>query len=235
MPVLRRLSIFLSLVFFTLAFALALASLLTDFWIESRHGLTRNGQQSKASYVHSGLFHGVRQIDWTLGPRLKPFSVFYEVQTNTSFFNKSQWLISLFFIALGLLWTFIGMLISLLNTVIEESRNITGPPGIHVWSTLSFTSHGIATFFFLVQFFGPIQNNVLLQDHIEAGFSSRNHIRLGFSFWLLVASCAVQLLPSTLVLVCSCTDRLIHGKQSNTKLTQAGTESTDADSTVFMY
>lgn len=51
--------------------------------------------------------------------------------------NKAEWLFMLFFIALGLLWTFIGMLVSLLNTVIEESQNITGTPGIHLWASLA--------------------------------------------------------------------------------------------------
>lgn len=74
MSLFRRLSILLSLLFFTLAFALALASLLTDFWMETPNGLTRNGQPSKGSFVQSGLFHGTRKIEWALGPRFKAFS-----------------------------------------------------------------------------------------------------------------------------------------------------------------
>uniref|UniRef100_A0A915DWB4 Uncharacterized protein n=1 Tax=Ditylenchus dipsaci TaxID=166011 RepID=A0A915DWB4_9BILA len=236
MELVHRLAIFFSLILFTLAFALALTSLLTDFWIET-DGLEHNGVISKAIFVHSGLFHGVRQIDWVFGPKFKIFSVFQEIQTHISFMNKTSWIIMLFFIALGLLWTFVGLLISLLNTVIEEIKNVTGPTGIYLWSSLSVTSHGIALALFLHQYYGVIQENVLLEEHLTARFSSAGHVGLGFSFWLLAFGCAIQVLPIVLIFLSQTSSyrKQMHERKAGKRNLSSGAESTDADSTLFMY
>lgn len=73
MEFLKRIFIFTSLVLFSLSFAISIGALLTDFWIETNN-LERNGTQSNFSYVHSGLFHGTRQIEWAFAPKIIDFS-----------------------------------------------------------------------------------------------------------------------------------------------------------------
>jgi hypothetical protein len=92
----------------------------------------------------------------------------------------------LFFVALGLLWTFIGLLISLINTVTEEIPTIVGPTGVYLWSSLACKlfsclnvlllfpvfSYTIAATLISKQFNSTIANNVLLPEQLDAGFSS---------------------------------------------------------------
>lgn len=69
----RQLAIICSLIVYLLVIALILAALLTEFWVQTQ-SLKRNNVVSEQSYVHSGLFSGVRQLDWGLGPRKQYFT-----------------------------------------------------------------------------------------------------------------------------------------------------------------
>ncbi|KHN74270.1 hypothetical protein Tcan_03732 [Toxocara canis] len=132
----RRLSIFTSLVMFVGALSLVVASLTTDYWFESTP-INEKGGLNKNNFVHSGLLKGSRQLDWGLGPRYKPFSVYEEIHEGYGFVSKTPWIFTIFFIALGLLWNVVGIIICLVNTVIKENDTVAGPIGIYLWSMLA--------------------------------------------------------------------------------------------------
>uniref|UniRef100_A0A7E4UY65 DUF2975 domain-containing protein n=1 Tax=Panagrellus redivivus TaxID=6233 RepID=A0A7E4UY65_PANRE len=224
MTVIKRLAIFLSLLVFVFTFALAFTGLITEYWITVQP-LERNGKTLANSYVHSGLFIGERQLDYGLGPSHEIFSVYREITTKTSFFNKLIWIFTLFFIALGLFWTFIGTVVALINTVIDEKPSILGPSGIYLWCFLSMLSFATGLGIFVLQFFTTIRKNVLLPEHLEAGFSSLNQAELGFSFYLIAGAIGALFIPMVLIFVSNSTKQV---KKTNPK-------AIPIDTTVFMY
>ncbi|CAD5227123.1 unnamed protein product [Bursaphelenchus xylophilus] len=132
----RRLAIFISLVVYVIGTSLVLVALSTDFWAESEP-LHRFGKASKYSYFHTGLFVGVRQLDYGYGPRREYFSMFAELDDGISFFGKFTWIFTLFLIGVGLIWSFVGLFVSFLNLFVEEINTVAGPRGLHIWSWLS--------------------------------------------------------------------------------------------------
>lgn len=72
---LKRFIVFISLMIFISSLSLIITSLLTNFWYES-YPIYKNSDDDKQknNFVHCGLFNGVRQLDWGLGPRYVPFS-----------------------------------------------------------------------------------------------------------------------------------------------------------------
>uniref|UniRef100_A0A914I8U4 Uncharacterized protein n=1 Tax=Globodera rostochiensis TaxID=31243 RepID=A0A914I8U4_GLORO len=205
----ERLSVFSALFFFAVSLALTLSALLTDFWIQA-DAMRRNGTESNKHQMNSGLFHGIRQIDWTFGPKRKHFSVFDEIQSDISFMDRNVWFALLLFTGLGLLWNFVGLSVTLRNSTKygkdakenEDLRRIdtaVGTLGICLWGTLTIVSYGLSAALFLWQFFVRLRHNVLLPEHIEAGFSSDGCVVLGFSFWLLVNAVSAQLIPCILL------------------------------------
>lgn len=127
-----------------------LAALLTEFWIEAEVR-RNNNKDSELNVVYSGLFSGVRQLDWGFGPRRQYFAgeikccgedvkyllVLDEIHSGVSFISKATWISMIFFIALGLLWTLIGLIVALMNTLIDETSTIVGPEGFYVWSGMA--------------------------------------------------------------------------------------------------
>lgn len=81
-------------------------------------------------------YNSLKPIQQNFKPKLN-FLVLEEIHNNVSFMSKGTWIFMIFFIALGLLWTFIGLIVALLNTLIEEVSTIVGPEGFYLWSSLS--------------------------------------------------------------------------------------------------
>uniref|UniRef100_A0AC35GDR6 Uncharacterized protein n=1 Tax=Panagrolaimus sp. PS1159 TaxID=55785 RepID=A0AC35GDR6_9BILA len=210
------------LINYVLVFALVLTGLVTDYWI-STSSLERNGKVLSSSFIHGGLFYGERQLDWGLGPSHQYFSVYDEITQKIGFMNKILWILVIFFIALGLFWSFIGLMISLLNTVAKERKTILGPSGIYLWSLLSICSYSAAIFIYLLQYYSTIQKNVLLPDQLTAGFSSTNRTQLAFSFYLIVAAIGSLFIPMSLLCF------------SNSIQQRPKTKTIPIDTTVFMY
>ncbi|KAI6239576.1 BMA-ITSN-1, isoform a [Aphelenchoides fujianensis] len=175
----RRVSIFCSLLVYVAVFSLVLTALCTDHWFETST-LKRNGELAGSSHVHSGLFHGVRQLDYGMGPRRHPFFVMDEIHRGVSFLDRGTWVWMIFFTGLGFLWTFIALLVALLN-VLEgaEARTVIGPSGLYVWSSLAceFLSFTATSALFGWTFGSGIKQNVLLEEHTKDDFSSRNLAR----------------------------------------------------------
>ncbi|VDK81633.1 unnamed protein product [Litomosoides sigmodontis] len=131
----RRLSMFISLIVFISSLSLVSAALFTDYWSESRP--INKEFNSVNNYVNLGLFKGSRQLDWGLGPRYKPFSVYEELFDRVGFVSKVPWAFILFFLAIGILWNAVGAVVALLNTVARETDTVAGPKGIYLWSILA--------------------------------------------------------------------------------------------------
>ncbi|KAI6175846.1 hypothetical protein M3Y97_00734100 [Aphelenchoides bicaudatus] len=197
----RKLAIVCSLIVYLLVISLVLAALLTEFWVEAN--VKRHGVDSDLNIVSSGLFSGIRQLDYGLGPRRQFFTIIDEIHNNTSFISKGSWIFIIFFIALGLLFTFIGLIVALLNTLIEEVSTVLGPEGLYIWSTLSFFSYMVSILLFSRQFTSTIVKNVLLPEQIEAGFNSAGLARFGVSFWLFSAGTLLLFVPCVLIFASS--------------------------------
>uniref|UniRef100_A0A0R3S2B9 C2 DOCK-type domain-containing protein n=1 Tax=Elaeophora elaphi TaxID=1147741 RepID=A0A0R3S2B9_9BILA len=215
----RRLSMFISLIVFIVSLSLVAAALFTDYWSESRP--INKKFNSVNNYVHLGLFKGSRQLDWGLGPRYKPFSVYQELHDRVGFVSKVPWVFILFFLAFGILWNAVGAIVSLLNTVAKETDTVAGPKGIYLWSILAAVSYASALITFLIQYVTTIQTNVLLSEHISSGFSTENRTRLSFSFYFVTAALILLLIPCLLVYGTSSSKRSRIGRfVGNSRCTQ---------------
>ncbi|KAI6236440.1 hypothetical protein M3Y95_00157800 [Aphelenchoides besseyi] len=133
-----------------------------------------------------------------MGPRWYSFSVLEEIQQGVSFMDKTTWIFTMFFIALGLLWTFVGLLVSILSYVVVETKTITGPTGLIVWSSLAFLSFTAASTLYARQLYGE--------------FSSKNSTRLGISFWIFNIGTILLIVPCVLV---SLTNKSTKSKEEN--------------------
>ncbi|VDN58739.1 unnamed protein product [Dracunculus medinensis] len=172
--------IFISLMIFISSLSLIITSLLTNFWYES-YPIYKNSDDDKQknNFVHCGLFNGVRQLDWGLGPRYVPFSGIGPLL-------KVPWILTIFFIVVGILWNIVGIIVALMNTAMKD-RN-----------TVIAISYMLATILFLLQYFFSIQYNVLLKEQIDNGFSSSKRTRLSFSFYLNIFAIILLLLSTIL-------------------------------------
>ncbi|VDK62812.1 unnamed protein product [Onchocerca ochengi] len=218
----RRLSMFISLIIFIAALSLIFAALFTDYWSESRP-INKKFSSAK-NYVNLGLFKGSRQLDWGFGPRYKSFSVYEELHDRVGFVSKVPWVFILFFFAIGILWNAMGAVVALLNTIARETDTVAGPKGIYLWSVLAAVSYASALITFLIQYVTTIQNNVLLSEHINSGFSTENRTRLSFSFYFVTTALVLLLIPCLLV----------YGTSSN-KRNSEGEKQLNVDHSVFMY
>ncbi|KAK0416119.1 hypothetical protein QR680_012303 [Steinernema hermaphroditum] len=196
----RRICVFLAVPLFTLSFSLALTALVTDFWFEATP-VDRQGNTYDDSFVHSGLFAGVRQLNWGLGSKFEPFLVYKEVHDGVSFMCKFTWVFNIFFLCLGLLWIAIGITVSFVSTVSRKDDSVVGSSGIYLWSILSQLSLSASALLYLLQFFTAIKANVLLEDQLNYGFSTANRVQLGYSFWFLVGAIGSLFIPSFLMIV----------------------------------
>ncbi|KAH7731038.1 Clarin-3 [Aphelenchoides avenae] len=199
-----------------------MCSLFTEFWVEAEQ-LERHGIISKHSHMHAGLFQGSRTLDSALGQQHQRFSIFDEIQVGTSYTSKPAWLFILFFVALGLLWTSVGIIVSLLCTSANETRTIAGPPGLYLWSALGVVSFAAAIGIFVWQFHWRMVDNVLLPEQLQAGFSSKGLLSLGYSFYCLVYAVAALVAPCVFTFVTSEEPEDPSSKQPL------------ADGTVFLY
>ncbi|TKR68637.1 hypothetical protein L596_024595 [Steinernema carpocapsae] len=219
----RRICVFLAVPLFTLSFSLALTALVTDFWFEATP-VDRQGNEFEDSFVHSGLFAGVRQLNWGLGAKFEPFLVYKEVHGGTSFMCKVPWIFTIFFLALGLLWVAIGILVSFVSTVGKQDQTVVGASGIYLWSILGQCSLSASALLFLLQFFTTVKANVLLEDQLNYGFSTTNRVHPGYSFWFLLGAIGSLFIPSLLMVLT---------RERRSKKDEMVAE--PMDHTVFMY
>nr|CAD2203794.1 unnamed protein product [Meloidogyne enterolobii] len=181
-----RINIFIALLLLSLSLAFALSSVFSDFWIYA-DSLTRNGTISENNQMNSGLFHGIRQIDWSFGPKRNHFSVFDEIRIGVAFIDKHIWFGILLSTGLGLLWNLTGIFVALRNATLynndpKNERTALGPLGICLWSVLSAVAYGFCVLLFHYQFLTKIRHNVLLPEENDAGFSSENCIQYVFLY-----------------------------------------------------
>ncbi|KAL3108420.1 hypothetical protein niasHT_015342 [Heterodera trifolii] len=230
----ERFSVFASLFLSVVSLAFASSAFHTDFWILS-DVMRRNGTESNKNQMNSGLFHGIRQLDWAFGPKRKHFSVLDELQSGVSFIDRNVWFALLLSIGLGFLWNIVGLSVTVKNCtkygnggkkiMPDVGTVIVGPLAICFWGTLTTVSYGICAALFLWQFFIRFRHNVLLSEHISAGFSSEGCVRLGFSFWLLISAVLAQFAPCVLLFWA------LKGRKKQTNEEQKSKE----QDTVFLY
>ncbi|KAE9552734.1 hypothetical protein FO519_004051 [Halicephalobus sp. NKZ332] len=149
MSIFRRISLFFSLILYCLVIAFIFTSLATEYWITVRP-LEVNGKGPSSAFVHAGLFYGEKRIDSELEYFRETFSVKEEVSQYATSLSKTCWILTIFFISLGVLWALIGLAVSLMNTVIQETHNLLGSNGIFLWSLLSILSNLLGLLSYLV-------------------------------------------------------------------------------------
>ncbi|VDP18426.1 unnamed protein product, partial [Heligmosomoides polygyrus] len=157
--------------------SLVICACLTDFWVVSEVQ-NENGLIAGKSQVNSGLIGGMREMDWGLGLRYMPFSVFNEIQNGISFYNRVLWIFILFFICLGVLWICVGIVTALLSSFVAEEGTVAGPIGMYLWSLLACESFSMLSLtascaIFYIQFHTSIQKNLLTAEQLQAGYSTQ--------------------------------------------------------------
>nr|CDJ92246.1 Tetratricopeptide repeat protein 4 [Haemonchus contortus] len=200
--VFRKVTIFISLIFYLASLSFVICACMTDFWIVSEI-FNESGPHIGSGRVNSGLINGMREMDWGLGTRYIPFSVFTEIQDGISFYDRVLWIFILFFIALGILWICVGMVTSLLSAFVAEEETVAGPIGMYLWSLLALLSLTAACIIFYIEFQTSMQKNLLTADQIQAGYSTQGQVKLGYSFYFMLGALLALYFPPLLVFVSS--------------------------------
>ncbi|KAK5979085.1 hypothetical protein GCK32_006883 [Trichostrongylus colubriformis] len=172
----KKIAIFLSMIFYLASLSFVICACMTDYWIVSEVS-NENGVSAVNGRVNSGLIGGVREMDWGLGLRYMPFSVFTEIQDGISFYNRVLWIFILFFMALGVLWICVGIVTSLLSAFVPEEESIAGPIGMYLWSLLALLSLTASCIIFYIQFQTSVQRNLLSAEQIQAGYSTQGRVK----------------------------------------------------------
>lgn len=50
---------------------------------------------------------------------------------------KVPWILTIFFIVVGILWNIVGIIVALMNTAMKDRNTVIGSDGIYVWSLLT--------------------------------------------------------------------------------------------------
>ncbi|WKY16274.1 hypothetical protein Q1695_001169 [Nippostrongylus brasiliensis] len=199
----RKAAIFLSLICYLASISLVVCSCSTEYWVVSGI-LDENGLPIRDSGINSGLLSGMRKIDWGLGMRYMPFSVFDEIQSGVSFYNHVLWIFTLFFIALGILWIIIGVVTALMSSfVADEDSIVAGPIGIYLWSLLALLSLSGSCAIFYILFQTSLQKNLLSPEQIHAGYTTQGLVRLGYSFYIMLGAIVALYFPPLLIFLSS--------------------------------
>lgn len=192
----------MSLIFYLASLSLVICACLTDFWVVSEVQ-NENGLIAGKSQVNSGLIGGMREMDWGLGLRYMPFSVFNEIQNGISFYNRVLWIFILFFICLGVLWICVGIVTALLSSFVAEEGTVAGPIGMYLWSLLALLSLTASCAIFYIQFHTSIQKNLLTAEQLQAGYSTQGLAKFGYSFYFMLGALLALYFPPLLVFISS--------------------------------
>jgi len=247
----KRVLIFATFVLFSCGIALISTALATDYWFSAKpvfnsslamaafenrqteellaastltpqHPIALNSEIS----VHSGLFNGVRMLDFGLGIRSTSFSVRDEVRSGESFMSLGLWVTIILFAVLALLWGVVGIVFALINTVIVPYETITGPLGLYLWSSLAVLCTFISILLFVIQYYTTIFYDVLLKEQTNVGYSSNGLARFDYSFWMMLG--ALGAFAANIFLL------LLSGLETKTKYASDEKE-TPVDNGVLMY
>lgn len=246
----KRVLIFATFILFSCGIALISTALATDYWFSAKpvfntslalatfdnrlsddessstisplRSITLNNEIS----VHSGLFNGVRMLDFGLGVRSTSFTVRDEVRSGESFMSLGLWVTIILFAVLALLWGVVGIVFSLINTVIVPYETITGPVGLYLWSSLAVLCTFISILLYVVQYYTTIFYDVLLKEHTSVGYTSTGLTRFDYSFWMMLG--ALGAFAANILLL------LLSGLETKTKYASDEKEAT-VDNGVLMY
>ncbi|CAI5447280.1 unnamed protein product [Caenorhabditis angaria] len=220
----HKIACFVSLGSFIFSIVFIIASCSSDYWVRSEIIDTRKFRP--AGFVHSGIFRGDRQIDYGDGLYSYRFSIFSELQEGHSFFTRAVWIFVLFFEAMSLIWSLMGVITCIFSiTSLKVDVSVAGPNGIYLWSLLSSVSHGGALALFYSQFQSSLRTSMLLSEHLDLGYTTFNQASLSYAFYMsLCALFSLYIPPLTLVLF---TERIV----------QIGRKSTSSsfDPTLMLY
>ncbi|CAJ0609684.1 unnamed protein product [Cylicocyclus nassatus] len=209
----RRVAVFLALIFYLVSLSLVVCSLFTEHWVVS-NVTYENRVSTKQSKVNSGLLSGIRQIDWGFGVRYMPFSVLSEIQDDVSFYSRILWIFILFFIAIGILWISVGIITSLLSSFNAKENTIAGPIGTYLWSSLALLSLTASCVIFYIQYHSTMQGSLLTPEQVQAGYSTKGQVKLGFSFYMMLGAIVALYFPPLLIFISA--ERKKKGKSAKT-------------------
>ncbi|XP_076363999.1 clarin-2-like isoform X2 [Tachypleus tridentatus] len=170
------------------------ASLGTEKWVNAvplREGYAVNisdiDQEGRyKGTINVGLFSGYKKLDPGAGARENELKITDERQKYPSFFSFGLWIMTITFLVMALLFGLLGTIFGVLNTVTTPVELITGMLGLYVWNILGVIASLMTIIMWAALFHTALINNIMTQEELEEGWTSKDKAYLSKSFWYVL-------------------------------------------------
>ncbi|XP_076363997.1 uncharacterized protein LOC143253673 isoform X1 [Tachypleus tridentatus] len=109
-----------------------------------------------------------------------------ERQKYPSFFSFGLWIMTITFLVMALLFGLLGTIFGVLNTVTTPVELITGMLGLYVWNILGVIASLMTIIMWAALFHTALINNIMTQEELEEGWTSKDKAYLSKSFWYVL-------------------------------------------------
>lgn len=145
---------------------------------------------------------------------------------NPNLMTFGLWLLTILSISIAMIFGLVGAIFSIINTVMTPIETITGVQGLYLWNGLAskclcflpdqpgFNVLLLAGLFcacasitWTVQYMENIRINIMTDEERQDGWTSRGRTRLGYSYYLVLASFLVYVFNIALIYIANRTTR----------------------------
>lgn len=202
MSVQKRGFVFLTFLGSCISIVLLAAAFGTKYWTVAQARNTHNPSKSSGN-IYLGLFEGEKSLNIGYGLRTYHINVIDVAQNEPNILAYSLWLSTVAGLTLGLLFSVISAIFSVINTATTPISALTGIPGLYLWNTLAALFELAAVCIWTYQFYLKLQYNVLSQNDRKLAWTSEGMAHLSYSFWFVIISAAIQV--TNVILICYAT------------------------------
>ncbi|KAK6178068.1 hypothetical protein SNE40_012902 [Patella caerulea] len=186
-------------VYLTLIFLLTLASVIlmvvgfaTEHWIISHPVKNQTANLSDETstkftgVITLGLFKGHRSLDYGYGSRSRDLWV--KELNDLGLFNFGLWVSTIVMLSLGIVWGMVAIGFTVYNIFGKPIETVTGEMGLYLWNGLALNFSLLAVLLYVGLFINNLQVNLLPEEDILTGFSSKDKTQFDQSFYCVVGA-----------------------------------------------
>ncbi|XKL66405.1 hypothetical protein PGB90_009825 [Kerria lacca] len=202
MKVHKRGFIFLTFLGSCASIVLLAAAFGTKYWTVANAKNTHNPSKSNGK-INIGLFEGEKSLNIGYGLRTYHINVMDVAQNELNILVYSLWLSTIIGLSLGLLFSVISAIFSLINTATTPISALTGIAGLYLWNILAVLFEMVAISIWIYQFCVKLQHNMLTLNDRKLAWTTEGMAHLSYSFWFVIIGAIIQII--NLVIICYAT------------------------------
>nr|XP_018902395.1 PREDICTED: uncharacterized protein LOC109033965 [Bemisia tabaci]XP_018902396.1 PREDICTED: uncharacterized protein LOC109033965 [Bemisia tabaci]XP_018902397.1 PREDICTED: uncharacterized protein LOC109033965 [Bemisia tabaci]XP_018902398.1 PREDICTED: uncharacterized protein LOC109033965 [Bemisia tabaci] len=189
----KRGMIFITFLGSCVAIMLIGVALTTNHWVDAQAKRTLNPQTSTGR-INFGLFQGEKSLNVGYGSRTNDISIVEFMREDPEFLVYNYWLVTVASMALGLVFSIIAAIFSVINTATTPITSLAGIPGLYLWNIISLCSQLVAILVWSLQYYEKLQYNVMSLSDRRNFWTSEGLATFGISFWFVTAGIGVNLI-----------------------------------------